>query len=244
MFSENGVIHLEARPICYLVHCILNLSDPQVITIMSDLYIPKKKKARRGNASRYQLLRKSLIKYNRFYPIYIGYSHADTPVFDHPSCALTWQLSRYLRDHVKTAEYSFPDWLHWVGTFHSDQCPVILSSLNEFSNSASIIESNFYKNVKFYKISTNARVVSGHGRTTDNIFDLCTSTLKDSCDYMSSSHSIYKKNQSCINHPSELIVSSEPTIGNSKKENGIYEVGHSLKKYLRVEEFARYGKFD
>lgn len=211
--------------------------------MMSNIILHKKKKARRGNASRYRSVRQTLSKYDRYYPIYIGYSHQEPPVFEHASCALTWQMSRFLRDHIKMVDSSLPGWMHYVGTFSSDQCPVKVATLNDFSNSSSAFESNFFNGVKFYKIPELAKVVSGHGKATDDLFQLCASTLKEKCDYMSSSHSLYKKNATCINHPSDIIISPDSTVGNSKRENGLYEVGWSLKTYVKTSDFAGYGMF-
>ena len=97
-----------------------NLSDSQVLN-MSCHSPTKKRKTRRGNATRFWSLKKSFLNHDRYYPIYIRYSHTDVPVFEYATCAITWQLSRYLRDHVKTTNFEYPSWIRYIGTIASSE---------------------------------------------------------------------------------------------------------------------------
>ena len=201
-----------------------------------------KKRTRRGNAGRYRRLKKSLSRYDRFYPIYIGYSHAEPPIFEHASCALTWQLSRFMRDHIRLCLNEYPPWLMFVGTIDSELSVINKSCLQDFSNSSSVFESNFYSNVTFYELINLNNSSSGHAKVSEELFHECEATLQSQCDYMSSSKSLYKSGMKCINHPSELIRCSDGTVSAARRDNGLYEVGWRLKEFFKKSEFASYGK--
>ena len=201
----------------------------------------KKRKTRRGNATRFRALKKSFLNHDRYYPIYIGYSHTDVPVFEYATCAITWQLTRYLRDHVKTKDFEYPSWIRYIGTVASSELKLSEEKLAHFANSTSQLEAEFYKCVKFYKLPESAVVSSGHGSVPEEIFLLCVSTLRDQCDYMSSSNSLYRKNMACINHPTDLIFKPHPNLSTSKSDNGLYKIGRSLKEYFKKAYFASYG---
>ena len=97
--------------------------------------------------------------------------------------------------------------------------------------------------VKFFKLRSQEKYLSGYAKAPEELFDECEATLQDQCDYMSSSKSLYKIGMKCINCPSKLIQCPDGNISMAKQENGLYEVGRKLKEYFKKSEYASYGKY-
>jgi hypothetical protein len=133
-----------------------------------------------------------------YYPLYSGWMFPPFPyLFEQPSQALTWSLSRFKQDGLSNiwgADH-YPEFMHFVGKV---VVPVASIEATEQTTRGSQVEKLYYSKVEFYKCTDPSMVHSTtYLRCSDILFMKCCSSLRNIQDYQMSSNSIYRSNKVC-----------------------------------------------
>lgn len=188
---------------------------------------------------------------SHFYPLLHGWSdNFFQPIFETPSAALCFQISRYLRDSHCYDNVTIPKWLRCVGAVN-----VLPTDLEKFSmDSRSKKEISYFKKIPIYcfKPLVLARTSKDHVRTdlfqvSDSLFEECRSSCKEHCDYMHSSNSIFRS--SCLNRPADInhltYVRNRDGIPQTRDPStGMISIGYNTKFHFKFgkPKFETFGK--
>lgn len=181
-----------------------------------------------------------------FYPIYCGWSfREEPPIFLLPAQALTWQLSRFKKDGLSNiwGPGLYPDFLKFVGTVAVHQS--CIKSISLPSNRPSKIENAFFSNVKFFEVSDSSKIVqSSYTRINEDIFILCSSTMKDTPDYQASSNSIYRATKCTQGSRGDHKFVHSPFLSSKKKSDSKFIMLEKRFEYLKRNEYRNIGMFN
>ena len=169
-----------------------------------------------------------------FYPIYKGWVLDKTFIFDNPTAALCFQLSRYKKDLLLYSYSSHPKWLHCIAHLHPSHEDDVELTLFE---SKSSIERRYFSNTKFYHIPEKKKIKSMVVQVDFRKAFQCDSTFLNKTDYMSSSASIYNQRYMCIQDPDPVLCLNlkfnSQNIPQKRDDMHYISLGHNAKKLLK-----------
>jgi hypothetical protein len=125
-----------------------------------------------------------------YYPLFGGYQAPSLPIiFENPTAALTWAISRFKRDGICNAwaGHELPPWLRHVGVIYcrsEDLTPCPMPYLQRFSK----LESEYFSEVKFFQCAPGFSLdyKSQYIKADDAVFSSCIATLHAFQDYQMS----------------------------------------------------------
>jgi hypothetical protein len=137
-----------------------------------------------------------------YYPMYGGYqSSSSTPViFDNPTAALTWSITRLKRDGIGNtwSGFELPEWSRYVGLVYVSRHEVEKISM-PYLHRLSQLEAEYFSGVEFFQVTHpfSMRSSSQYIKADEAVFVSCLSTLNEFQDYQLSSNSLYLRGKRC-----------------------------------------------
>jgi hypothetical protein len=137
-----------------------------------------------------------------FYSIYGGWHlNLSTPIlFNEPSQALAWGVSRMIRDGIMWNPTYPPEFLPFVGQVGVKCEDLVSASFSSFVNGKpSKIEQYYFQKVVFYELKNASSVQSEpkYLKCNENIVNSVLSTMNSKADYQLSAGSTYRKSEIC-----------------------------------------------
>jgi len=137
-----------------------------------------------------------------FYSIYGGWHlNLSTPIlFNEPSQALAWGVSRMIRDGIMWNPTSPPEFLPFVGQVGVKCEDLVSASFSSFVNGKpSKIEQYYFQKVVLYELKNSSSVQSEpkYLKCNKNIVNSVLSTMNSKADYQLSAGSTYRKSEIC-----------------------------------------------
>jgi hypothetical protein len=137
-----------------------------------------------------------------FYAIYGGWhlNRSNPIIFNEPSQALAWSVSRMIRDGIIWNPTSPPKFLPFVGQVEVECQDLVSTSFSSLiKGKPSKIEQNYFNKVVFHKLKKSSSVQSKptYLKCKKSTVNSVLSTMNSKADYLLSAGSIYRKTEIC-----------------------------------------------
>ena len=181
-----------------------------------------------------------------FYSLYGGSSFPSYPVlFKQSSHALTWALSRYVRDGIVLRDGETPHWIQYVGVIYNIHDTNIKRITLPSRAKPSQIEKQFYARVGFYEPVDQSLISSlpSYLRCKDHLYQSCRLQVNALADYHLSATSTYRRKAVCLAYSADdLECIHSGFLNNKKTELSPYIQLESKFKYLYSSEYLSYSE--
>lgn len=188
----------------------------------------------RANKRKRAIYEQQLKKVTHYYPILEGWTNRGyRPIFNSPSAALCYQLSRYMKDSLCYSPH-LPSWLYCVGGITVSDSDLAKGSILSPTN-PSQIEKDYFCGIKVYKLTSGVTSIDTVLlQATSELFTECMSTFQSFPDYQSSSRSIYNDKMSCIDKCSGFNHASLHRLKVTRDDvTGFYSVGRNSRAHFK-----------
>ena len=182
-----------------------------------------------------------------FYPLFSGWITEHIPIFDNPSEALCWQISKYFKDSLchSFSILDYPQWIRHLGGFVSTDKSLENSSLRALKiGFKSKAEQVYFHNIKMYSY-TGTKAITKVVVCSQELFSTCRNTFNKHPDYQASSGSVFRKGQKCVSQVLDIQVSI-PTnldgVPRSKSPNNLICFGINSMNHFRQTRGVDIGK--
>ena len=180
-----------------------------------------------------------------YYPLYNGWDMPEVPLmFDNPSSALCWSLSRFKRDGLSNifGQDAYPPFMQYIGIAFTTNTNVTLTTM-PYNKKLSQIEKGYFSNVEFFLPADSSQITTKYIKCKDCIFQKCIYSMKSLPDYQSSSNSIYKPNVMCpVSSHKDVEFCYSAFLASKKPSAKPFIMLESKFQYIKNNSYCSHGK--